>query len=90
MSGDTFLSETREEITAIDRELLAGVNRRLELVRTLHDHKLASGMPLRDPGREESMLKLLEDANEGPLSSEGVGELLRFVLDLTRRELHGE
>jgi chorismate mutase len=85
-----YVTETREEITEIDVELLAAINRRLELVRALHEHKIANGMPLRDPGREEEMLELLERANEGPLSSAGVADLLHFVLDLTRRELHGE
>ena len=89
MTG-TFVAETREQINAIDRELLGAVNRRLELVRSLHDHKLATGMPLRDPGREEAMLRDLEAANAGPLSAGGVADLLQFVLGLTRRELHGE
>ena len=83
-------TELREEIDEIDRDLLAAVNRRLEVVRRLHEHKLEHGIPLRDPGREESMLKLLEEANPGPLSAEGVQAFFRHVLDLTRRELHGE
>jgi len=87
---ETFVAETREQISAVDRELLGAVNRRLELVRSLHDHKLATAMPLRDPGREEAMLQELEAANGGPLSSRGVADLLEFVLGLTRRELHGE
>lgn len=82
--------EARDAIDAVDRELLAMLNRRLELVRRLHEHKLANGIPLRDPGREQSMLARLENANEGPLSAAGVSDLLRFLLDLTRRELHGE
>jgi hypothetical protein len=36
------------------------------------------------------MLASLEEANGGPLSADGVDELFRHVLDLTRRELHGE
>ena len=66
------------------------MNRRLELVRALHEHKVANGIPLRDPGREEAMLASLRDANAGPLSGAGVAELFHYVLDLTRREIHGE
>jgi chorismate mutase / prephenate dehydratase len=84
------LSEAREAIDKVDRELLAAVNRRIELVRGLHEHKVASGIPLRDPGREDSMLASLRDANPGPLSDAGVDELFHHVLDLTRREIHGE
>jgi chorismate mutase len=88
--SDAVVSELREEITAVDRELVAAVNRRLEVVRRLHEHKLANGIPLRDLGREDEMLALLARENPGPLSEQGVRDLYRYVLDLTRRELHGE
>jgi chorismate mutase len=87
---DDPVAAAREEINGIDRDLLALINRRLEVVRRLHDHKLEHGLPLRDPGREESMLRDLEGANPGPLSPGGVQDLFRHVLDLTRRELHGD
>jgi chorismate mutase/prephenate dehydratase len=83
------LAEARVAIDQVDRELLTAVNRRLELVRTLHEHKLAAGMPLRDAGREDAMIAGLQEANAGPLSDAGVESLFRFVLDLVRREIHG-
>ena len=87
---DSTIEEAREAIDAIDRSLLVTVNRRIELVRQLHEHKRVNGLPLRDPGREEAIVASLQDVNEGPLSAEGVADLVRFVLDLTRRELHGD
>jgi chorismate mutase / prephenate dehydratase len=84
------LAEAREQIDAVDRGLLAGINRRIELVQALHEHKVANGLPLRDPNREESMVAALQEANSGPLSPDGVKELVHFVLDLTRSEIHGE
>ena len=84
-----MLSEARAAIDTVDRELLATVNRRLELVRTLHEHKVATGMPLRDAGREDAMIVSLQESNGGPLSDEGVDRLFRFVLDLIRQEIHG-
>jgi chorismate mutase len=83
------LASYREEITAVDLELLDAANRRLELVRRLHEYKLAEGLPLRDAAREEALVVGLQGHNAGPLSDEGVAELFRFVLDLTRKELHG-
>jgi chorismate mutase len=47
-------------------------------------------MPLRDPGREEAMVTSLQSRNEGPLSEDGVAQLVAFVLGLTRKELYGE
>jgi chorismate mutase len=83
------ITEYRENIAAADRDLLAAINRRLELVRELHEHKRAEGIPLRDPTREEQLVVELQAANAGPLSSAGVAELFRHVLDLTRKEIHG-
>jgi len=88
-AGDPLIGELREQITSVDRELLAAVNRRIEIVRRLHDHKQAHGLPLRDPGREASLLAELREANRGPLSPQGVGEFFAHLLELVRRELHG-
>jgi chorismate mutase len=83
------VGDYRAQISAADRELLAAINKRLALVRALHEHKRAEGIPLRDPAREEQLVVELQAANTGPLSSAGVAELFRHVLDLTRKELHG-
>jgi chorismate mutase len=83
------VGEFRDQISATDRELLAAMNKRLELVHALHEHKRAEGIPLRDPTREEQLVVELQAANTGPLSSAGVAELFRHVLDLTRKEIHG-
>ncbi len=84
-----MIDEYRAQITAADRVLLAAVNQRLELVRELHEHKAAEGVPLRDPAREEALVRELQAENTGPLSDEGVAELFRYVLDLTRKEMYG-
>jgi len=84
------VTEAREAIDAIDRSLLTAMNRRLQLVEKLHEHKRTTGMPLRDPTREEAIVSRLQGENEGPLSDAGVADLVQFVLGLTRRELHGE
>jgi len=84
------LAGYRERISAADRDLLAAMNRRLELVRELHEYKRAEGIPLRDPEREAELVAELQAANGGPLSERGVADLFRHVLDLTRREIHGD
>ena len=84
---DTVVSELREEISAADDALVAAVNRRLELARRIFEHKEASGIPIVDPGREEAMVARLQRENPGPLSDDGVADLVRYVLGLTKREL---
>jgi chorismate mutase len=88
--GDPLVDELRAQITGVDRELLAAVNRRLEIVRRLHDHKRERGLPLRDPEREDALLAELRAANRGPISERGLAEFFGHVLELTRRELYGE
>lgn len=88
--GDRTVSELRAQITAVDRELLAAVNRRLELVARLHEHKVAVGLPLRDPERESSLLTELAERNPGPLSGRGLTAFFEHLIELIRRELHGD
>jgi chorismate mutase len=85
--SDPRVQELRAEITSTDREIVAAVNRRLELVRRLKEHKTAMGYGFRDKGREKTLLAELERENDGPLSADGLRELHAELLDLTKREL---
>jgi chorismate mutase len=87
---DVTVVKLRREISAADRELLGAVNRRIEVVARLHDHKQQEGIPLRDLDREEELIRELQEENPGPLSDDGAASLFHFVLDLTRKELYGD
>ena len=84
---DPVLRELRDQIAANDLSLLGTVNRRLELVRMLKRHKEAHGLDFVDQAQEERLLDRLAAANPGPLSEEGVRELYRTLLELTKREV---
>ena len=84
---DAVVNGLREEITRADDALVAAVNRRLELARQIFEHKEANGIPILDPGREDAMIERLVRDNGGPLSDEGVADLVRYVLALTKKEL---
>ena len=88
MSG-RLVEELRAQISALDREVLDALNRRLELVARLKHHKEETGLAFLDPERERRMLAELRAVNVGPLSDEGVEVLLRALLDLTKAELEG-
>jgi chorismate mutase len=79
----------RQQISEVDRTLLAALNRRLEIVTALHDFKLREGIPLRDPDRERALVAALQAENDGPLSDDAVARFFDFVLALTRDEIHG-
>ena len=85
--SDPRVQELRAEITATDHEIVSAVNRRLELVRRLKEHKATMGYDFLDKGREEALLAELERGNGGPLSADGLREFHAELLDLTKREL---
>lgn len=82
-----MIRDLRGQISEADRTLLDAVNRRLELVAELRRYKESHGIAFVDPERERAMLDELARANGGPLSDEGVRELLTMLLDLTKREV---
>jgi chorismate mutase len=87
VSVDPVVGRLRAEISELDRAVLAAVNARLELVAELKRYKESRGIDFVDPDRETQMLADLVAASDGPLSAEGVHELLAALLDLTKREL---
>jgi chorismate mutase len=86
---DAALGKLRELLAANDVALLDLVNRRLDLVEKIKLRKSELGVTFVDPEREAWLLDYLRGANTGPLSEEGLRELLTAVLDLTKRELAG-
>ena len=88
MNGaDDPLRALRAELAALDERLVLAVNRRLELVFELQRVKAEHGLPFVDPERERWLQEHLERANSGPLSREGLQELVTEVLALTKREV---
>lgn len=89
LGTDPVVQGLRDRIDAVDRELLAAVNRRLDLVGELKLHKEACGYAFTDAGREERLLASLKAANGGPLSDEGVEEIFRVIVARTKRDVYG-
>jgi chorismate mutase/prephenate dehydratase len=85
--SDDIVNSIREEITAIDRELLALVNRRVDAVTRLKRHKDEHGIAFVDPNREAQMLADRLRENTGPLSDAGVRAFYAELLALVKREL---
>jgi len=84
---DPVVAALRAEITALDARLLETINQRLETVGKLRLYKREHDLPFVDPDREAALIRELKSANRGPLSEEGLHELITFVLALVKREL---
>ncbi|MCP9486764.1 MAG: chorismate mutase [Gaiellaceae bacterium MAG52_C11] len=77
----------RAELTELDEHLVETMNQRLELVLELRRVKQEHGLDFLDPARERWLQSHLGAANRGPLSSEGLRELVAELLALTKREV---
>jgi len=84
---DDAVNRFREEISAIDREIVALVNRRIDVVARLKRHKDEHGIDFVDPRREEQLLDERVRENAGPLSDAGLRSFYVDLLALTKREL---
>ena len=85
--SDDVVSSLRAEITAIDRELIALVNRRIDRVARLKRHKDEHGIAFVDPNREAQMVADRVRENDGPLSEEGLRAFYAELLALIKREV---
>src|SRR5207302_5300306 len=85
-SEDPVVLATRDQIGAVDAEILDAVNRRVSLVAGLHAHKRAHGYPMVDPERERRLIASLAAANPGPLSGDRLEQLYRVLLEICTAE----
>jgi chorismate mutase len=85
--SDDVVNSLRDEITAIDRELVALVNRRIETVARLKRHKDAHGIAFVDSDREANMIAERVSENEGPLSESGLRTFYAGLLALVKGEV---
>jgi chorismate mutase len=84
---DDDLSSLRAQVTAIDREIVDAINRRIEAVARVWAHKSAHGVSEVEPEREHWLHEHLAASNRGPLSAAGLREIYAALLDLTKREV---
>ena len=87
VSADPVVGSIRDEIAALDVRLLSTINARIRKVAELREYKQQNGIAFLDPDREAWLVAYLKRVNGGPLSDEGVEELIQFVLDLVKREV---
>ncbi len=87
IANDPIVTSLREQITDNDRAIVEAVNQRLRLVAQLQDHKAARNYERVDSAREDWLVSHLANENAGPLSDDGLRELVAALLNLTKREL---
>ena len=74
----------RDQIDALDRELLAALNRRAALAQAVGEVKKREGSVAFRPEREAQVIDGLKAANPGPLKSESVAPIWREIMSACR------
>jgi chorismate mutase/prephenate dehydratase len=79
------LDGLRAEIDAVDREIVALLNRRAKLGLDAGRAKVRNGLPIPDSDREREVLVRVAMANNGPLPQDALLALYRKLMETIRR-----
>ena len=79
------IEDWREEIDAIDQELLRLLNQRARVAQKIGALKRTAGLPICDPERERHVLTNVQNVNNGPLDESAIAKLFRRIIRESRR-----
>jgi chorismate mutase / prephenate dehydratase len=78
------LDQLRQQIDAVDRELLSCLNQRAALAGEVGEIKRAEGSAVYRPEREAQVIAGLQAANSGPLKPENISHVWREIMSACR------
>jgi chorismate mutase/prephenate dehydratase len=81
---EAALTPLREQIDAIDRQLVELVSRRAQLAAEVGRLKLANGSPVYRPEREAEVLRSVMTLNRGPLTAAALEPIYREIISACR------
>src|SRR5262249_2619944 len=84
-AGEKTLEDWRQQIDALDSDLVNLLNRRAEIACETAVIKVASGLPAYDGKREEQVLARVAEKNRGPLDDQSITAIFRSIIQETRR-----
>jgi chorismate mutase-like protein len=83
-SARQAIADCRERIDTVDRRILALLNERARIAEQIGQLKRECSMPIREPGREDDVLRNVAEHNAGPLSSEAVKRVFTSIIEEMR------
>jgi len=83
MSAKT-LAQLRDEIDAVDRQLLDALNHRAHLASQVGEIKRLEGSAVYRPEREAQVIAQLQQRNGGPLKAQSIGPIWREIMSACR------
>jgi len=79
-----ILAKYRDEIDAIDRQLLDLLNRRTRVVEEIGRVKDSHGLPIYEPKREQDVFRNVTTHNSGPLTTDALERIFERIIDEMR------
>ena len=80
------LTEIRNEIDSIDRQIVALYEKRMELTTQVADYKISTGKQVFDAERELQKLASVEDLTHSEFTRQGVHELFEHIMTMSRKK----
>jgi chorismate mutase len=84
-AAEKTLDDWRQQIDALDTELLRLLNQRAAIACEIAVVKVASGLPAYDGKREDQVLARMAEKNTGPLDRQSVMAIFGGIISETRR-----
>ena len=84
-TGEKTLEHWRQQIDALDTELVRLLNQRAAIACEIALVKVASGLPAYDGKREDQVLARVAEKNTGPLDQQSVTAIFHSIIEETRR-----
>jgi chorismate mutase / prephenate dehydratase len=84
-TGEKTLEHWRQQIDALDTELVRLLNQRAAIACEIARVKVASALPAYDGKREDQVLARVAEKNAGPLDEKSVTAIFRSIIEETRR-----
>jgi chorismate mutase len=78
------LARYRDEIDALDLELLELLNRRTKVVEEIGQVKEAVNLPVYEPKREDDVYRNVTEHNGGPLTADALKRIFERIIDEMR------
>src|SRR5215211_2598546 len=78
------VSELRERVDEVDRELIRALNERARIVQEIMALKAEAGAPVYDPKREEEILQKVVELNTGPIYDSSMRDIFELILHRIR------
>ncbi len=78
------LKQLRQQIDAIDDEILELLNKRMEVVKAVGELKNSSNAPIYRPEREIEILRRLKAKNQGPLNDSAIEAIFLEIFAVSR------